>query len=149
MLQAKCTDGNIPRRRGPSVGPVPGRRGRDCSMHPKALSLFPAAGLLGGAASITLFYAIYAFVWLFGRRAVPRELFDLVRAAGFKMHIIYWSLTAQAAAAGAVAGLAVGSACPTRWSGPMVGVLAVVVGLVAMVAGVVGMLGETLTRKGP
>jgi hypothetical protein len=118
----------------------------ECSMYPKALSLFPAVGLLGGAASVTFFYA---FTWLgcvysgFGR--------DCDRATAFRfwlrLHLTFWSMIAQAAAAGAIGGLAVGSACPPRWSGPMVGVLAVVVGLVATAAGVVGMLGEILVQK--
>jgi hypothetical protein len=113
-------------------------------MHPKALSLFPAAGLLGGVASITLFYA---FTWLSTHKAVRRYAWP--DGLGFQLHIIFWSLIAQAALAGAVGGLVVGSACPPRWSGPTVGVLAAVVGLVATAGGIIGILGEILTRKGP
>jgi hypothetical protein len=84
---------------------------------------------------MTLFYALH--VWL-GWRGFGRD-------AG--IHLVFWSLIAQAAAAGAVGGLAVGFACPARWSGPIVGVLAGVVGLVATAAGIVGMLGEILAQK--
>jgi hypothetical protein len=96
---------------------------------------------------------IYALVWLYLRWGPFGRGAEFDQDAGvdldLRFHLPFWSWIAQAAAAGALGGLAVGSACPTRWSGPMDGVLAVVVGLVATAAGIVGVIGETLSWKGP